>query len=90
MAFQELSGTATVTVVDDEPAALDIIVRAAQSWRYECQAATSAASRAWACACRTASAKQRSTALAPFAVPRRTQSSKVARATPAASAATCG
>jgi response regulator RpfG family c-di-GMP phosphodiesterase len=32
----------TVTVVDDEPVALDVLVRAAQSWRYECQAATSA------------------------------------------------
>jgi response regulator RpfG family c-di-GMP phosphodiesterase len=31
-----------VTVVDDEPAALDVLVRAAQSWRYQCQAATSA------------------------------------------------
>jgi response regulator RpfG family c-di-GMP phosphodiesterase len=32
----------TVTVVDDEPAALDVLVRAARSWRYKCQAATSA------------------------------------------------
>ncbi len=32
----------TVTVVDDEPAALDVLVRAARSWHYECQAATSA------------------------------------------------
>lgn len=29
----------TVTVVDDEPAALDVLVRAARSWRYECQPA---------------------------------------------------
>ncbi len=32
----------TVTVVDDEPSALDVLVRAARSWRYECQAATTA------------------------------------------------
>lgn len=32
----------TVTVVDDEPAALDVLVRAARSWRYECQAAATA------------------------------------------------
>src|SRR5262245_18667164 len=32
----------TVTVVDDEPSALDVLVRAARSWRYECQAARSA------------------------------------------------
>src|SRR5439155_17538374 len=32
----------TVTVVDDEVSALDVLVRAARSWRYECQAATSA------------------------------------------------
>jgi response regulator RpfG family c-di-GMP phosphodiesterase len=32
----------TVTVVDDEPAALDVLVRAARSWSYECQAATTA------------------------------------------------
>jgi response regulator RpfG family c-di-GMP phosphodiesterase len=32
----------TVTLVDDEPHALDVLVRAAKSWRYDCQAATSA------------------------------------------------
>jgi putative two-component system response regulator len=32
----------TVTVVDDEPLVLDMLVRAARSWKYECQAATSA------------------------------------------------
>src|SRR5947209_5049296 len=32
----------TVTVVDDEPSALDVLVRAARSWRYECQTATTA------------------------------------------------
>src|SRR4051795_7709912 len=31
-----------VTVVDDEPAALDVLVRAACSWQYECQAAATA------------------------------------------------
>src|SRR5262249_47495347 len=35
------AGTA-VTVVDDEPAALDVLVRAARSWQFECQAATTA------------------------------------------------
>jgi len=34
--------TATVTVVDDEPYARDVLVRAARSWHYGCQAATSA------------------------------------------------
>jgi response regulator RpfG family c-di-GMP phosphodiesterase len=33
---------ATVTVVDDEPHARDVLVRAARSWQYECQAAASA------------------------------------------------
>jgi putative nucleotidyltransferase with HDIG domain len=36
------SAALTVTVVDDEPAALDVLVRAARSWRYECQAAGTA------------------------------------------------
>src|SRR5258708_3203152 len=31
-----------VTLVDDEPAALDVLVRAARSFRFECQAACSA------------------------------------------------
>src|SRR5208282_4632103 len=31
-----------VTVVDDEPAARDVLVRAARSWNYACQAAASA------------------------------------------------
>jgi putative nucleotidyltransferase with HDIG domain len=31
-----------ITVVDDEPSSQDILVRAARSWRYECQAAGSA------------------------------------------------
>jgi response regulator RpfG family c-di-GMP phosphodiesterase len=33
---------AAVTVVDDEPAARDVLVRAARSWQYECQAAGTA------------------------------------------------
>jgi len=33
---------AAVTVVDDEPYALDILMRAARSWDFECQAARSA------------------------------------------------
>src|SRR5262249_38803033 len=32
----------SVTVVDDEPWALDVLVRAARSWHYDCQPATSA------------------------------------------------
>lgn len=32
----------TVTVVDDEPASLDVLVRAARSWNFSCQAASSA------------------------------------------------
>ncbi|MCC6420381.1 MAG: response regulator [Gemmataceae bacterium] len=35
------TGTA-VTVVDDEPAALDVLVRAARAWEFNCQAARSA------------------------------------------------
>jgi putative two-component system response regulator len=33
---------AAVTVVDDEPWMVDVLVRAARSWNYRCQAATSA------------------------------------------------
>jgi len=36
------TATKTVTVVDDEPVALDVLVRAARSWQYECQAASTA------------------------------------------------
>jgi response regulator RpfG family c-di-GMP phosphodiesterase len=32
----------SVTLVDDEPCALDVLTRAARSWRFECQVATSA------------------------------------------------
>jgi putative two-component system response regulator len=37
-----LDSFATVTVVDDEPLARDVLVRAARSWRFECQAAGTA------------------------------------------------
>jgi response regulator RpfG family c-di-GMP phosphodiesterase len=42
MAIAQTPAGLTVTVVDDEPAALDVLVRAARSWRFECQAATTA------------------------------------------------
>jgi len=42
MSISGETARATVTVVDDEPSALDVLVRAARSWRYECQAAASA------------------------------------------------
>ena len=35
-------GAATITVVDDEPMARDILVRAARAWEYDCQPAASA------------------------------------------------
>jgi response regulator RpfG family c-di-GMP phosphodiesterase len=39
----ELNGEpVTVTVVDDEPMAQDVLVRAARAWHYQCQAADSA------------------------------------------------
>lgn len=38
----EREATICVTVVDDEPVAQDILVRAARSWQYECQSASSA------------------------------------------------
>src|SRR5262245_5017076 len=31
-----------VTLVDDEPAALDVLIRAARAWQYDCQAASTA------------------------------------------------
>src|SRR6202790_4317940 len=31
-----------VTVVDDEPMAQDVLVRAARSWRFDCQSASTA------------------------------------------------
>ncbi len=42
MASDSPATRSVVTVVDDEPAALDILVRAARSWQYECQAASTA------------------------------------------------
>src|SRR5437588_11952652 len=36
------SSPIAVTVVDDEPAVQDVLVRAARSWHYECQAAGTA------------------------------------------------
>jgi response regulator RpfG family c-di-GMP phosphodiesterase len=42
MAPTEPPALLTVTVVDDEPCARDVLVRAARSWGYECQAAGSA------------------------------------------------
>ncbi len=41
MSHNEAARTA-VTLVDDEPAALDVLVRAARSWQYDCQAAVTA------------------------------------------------
>jgi putative nucleotidyltransferase with HDIG domain len=42
MTIHSEPATMTVTVVDDEPAALDVLVRAARSWDYHCQTAYSA------------------------------------------------
>jgi putative two-component system response regulator len=42
MLLQRGTPSARVIVVDDEPAARDVLVRAARSWRYDCQAAGSA------------------------------------------------
>jgi putative nucleotidyltransferase with HDIG domain len=39
---QASDAAACVTVVDDEPVAQDVLVRAARSWHFECQAAGSA------------------------------------------------
>jgi response regulator RpfG family c-di-GMP phosphodiesterase len=40
MSLNETAGK--VTLVDDEPAALELLARAARSWRFECQSATTA------------------------------------------------
>jgi putative nucleotidyltransferase with HDIG domain len=37
-----VDSVATVTVVDDEPLARDVLVRAARSWKFQCQAAGTA------------------------------------------------
>jgi response regulator RpfG family c-di-GMP phosphodiesterase len=42
MTYDTATSSFIVTVVDDEPAALDVLVRAARSWSYECQAASTA------------------------------------------------
>lgn len=42
MVPSEFRVPAVVTIVDDEPAVLDVLVRAAHSWHYDCQAAGSA------------------------------------------------
>jgi response regulator RpfG family c-di-GMP phosphodiesterase len=42
MAIQDDAQPTRVTVVDDEPCARDVLVRAARSWDYACQAAGSA------------------------------------------------
>src|SRR5436305_1908388 len=39
---QRLFNERAVTLVDDEPAALDVLVRAARAFRFDCQAAGSA------------------------------------------------
>lgn len=36
------SALPSVTIVDDEPMALDVLVRAARSWQYQCQSASTA------------------------------------------------
>src|SRR5437868_1118889 len=40
--LSKTSPQVTVTVVDDEPSARDVLVRAARSWDFGCQAAASA------------------------------------------------
>jgi len=42
MPIEEYREDVAVTVVDDEPCMRDVLVRAARSWRYSCQAAASA------------------------------------------------
>ena len=42
MMLNEHSVELSVTVVDDEPAAQDVLIRAARSWHYRCQAAGTA------------------------------------------------
>jgi response regulator RpfG family c-di-GMP phosphodiesterase len=42
MVLEKISAPVTVTVVDDEPIAQDVLVRAARSWDYQCQAASNA------------------------------------------------
>jgi response regulator RpfG family c-di-GMP phosphodiesterase len=42
MVAQNRASPATVTVVDDEPLAQDVLVRAARSWQFDCQVASTA------------------------------------------------
>jgi putative two-component system response regulator len=42
MRFDPDPNAITVTVVDDEPIAQDVLIRAARSWHYQCQSASSA------------------------------------------------
>jgi response regulator RpfG family c-di-GMP phosphodiesterase len=42
MTFESRPAGVAVTVVDDEPVAQDVLVRAARSWDYQCQSAASA------------------------------------------------
>ncbi len=42
MMFNAGTDPVSVTIVDDEPMAQDVLVRAARSWHFECQAASSA------------------------------------------------
>src|ERR1700676_2154455 len=42
MMLDEHSAEVSVTVVDDEPVAQDVLIRAAKSWHYRCQAASTA------------------------------------------------
>jgi putative two-component system response regulator len=42
MRFDPDPNSITVTVVDDEPIAQDVLIRAARSWKYQCQSAATA------------------------------------------------
>ncbi len=42
MMLDEQTAVMSVTVVDDEPVAQDVLIRAARSWQYRCQGASSA------------------------------------------------
>jgi putative two-component system response regulator len=42
MSTTALAAPTTVTLVDDDPSALEVLVRAAHGWRFQCQSATSA------------------------------------------------
>jgi response regulator RpfG family c-di-GMP phosphodiesterase len=42
MIYATEASVPTVTLVDDDPSVLNVLVRAARSWRYDCQAASTA------------------------------------------------